>query len=82
MRDLTFKYVDIITPKPGLVVGGPSYWMCKNGDPKQALFFGKSAQRNTNKSVVEHLLKSNPIYAKLEGIEIVYVEMSFLAPVD
>lgn len=68
---------DIVTPKSGLVVYTNAYWWCKNGDPKQALFFNDSPQCNQNKRILEWS-GGRDLYKGVEGLEIVHVPVAYV----
>lgn len=72
-----FTTKDITTPKSGLVIYTTSYWLCVDGDPKQALFYGESPQCNKDKRICEHLLRSGS-YAGRIDLQITYVETAFV----
>jgi hypothetical protein len=81
MATAKFTTKDVTTPKPGLMVYGPSYWMCEGGDPKKALFYGTSPQCNKNRSMVEHIM-NNGLYTGISNLQIVYIETSFVPDRD
>lgn len=71
-----FKTKDVTEPKDGLVVYKNTHWLCVNGDPKQALFFGNAPQCNSNVKVLEWSLKRDQ-YAN-RGLQIVFIETAFV----
>lgn len=74
-RQLAIK--DVVTPKPGLMVNGPCYWLCEDGDPKKALFYGDSPQCNSDKRIPESMLKSR-IYEGVRNLQIVFIQTSYV----
>ena len=81
MTTRDFNTKDITTPKTGLEVNARSYWLCEDGDPKKALFFGDAPQCNTNKRIVE-LLLSTLFYQAMNNLQIVYVEIAYVPMMD
>lgn len=77
MSDFHFK--DVTKPIPGMVVFGPAYWLCKNGDPTQALFWREFPQCNSNAEVTQRYL-SEPMYQNIGGLVPTFIEMSFVGP--
>lgn len=73
-----FNTKDITEPKSGLIVYKDAWWMCENGDPTKALFYGMSPQCNKNKLICEWVIK-NKLYEG-ENIEIIFVETAFVPP--
>lgn len=74
---LKFNTKDVTEPKEGLVVYKDAYWFCVDGDPKQALFFGKFPQCNKNKNVQDWMMKQDQ-YAKQGNLQIVLIETAFV----
>jgi hypothetical protein len=72
-----FNTKDVTTPNDGLVVYKNAHWLCVNGDPKQALFFGSAPQCNTNIKVQEWAMKQD-MYAKRGDLQIVFIETAFV----
>lgn len=68
---------DVTTPKEGLVCYLNSHWLCVDGDPKRAMFFGTSPQANTNEQIGHHLLKTNPIYDGL-NLQVVHIPIAYV----
>jgi hypothetical protein len=75
-----FTTRDIVTPKPGLMVYGPSYWLCEDGDPKKALFYGTSAQCNKDRRIPEMMLKG--MRKDRTDLQIVFVETAYVPQRD
>lgn len=73
---MKFNFKDIETPKAGLQVYADSYWLCENGDPKKALFFGDSPQCNKQKKICEWSFKSK-MYQNM-NLEIVFVPVAYV----
>lgn len=73
---LVYNTKDVTTAKAGLEVYKDSYWLCEDGDPKKALFWGKSPQCNRNKGIVERGLNNLPDVPI--GAQIVFVETAFV----
>jgi len=67
---------DVTAPKMGLMVYTKSYWVCVDGDPTRALFYGTSPQCNRNKAIVEHGIKTN-LYNGW-NVSVVYLETAFV----
>lgn len=74
---MKFNTKDVTIPKEGLVVYKDAYWLCVNGDPTQALFFGSSPQCNKNKTIQEWAMKQDQ-YAKRGNLSIVFIETAFV----
>lgn len=72
-----FNTKDVTEPKDGLVVYKDAHWLCVNGDPKRALFYGNSPQCNRNVKVSEWTLKQDQ-YAKRGDLQIIYIETAFV----
>lgn len=73
---MKFIIRDVTTPKNGLVVYTKSYWVCVDGDPTKALFYGTSPQCNTNESITKWMLKGD-LY-KAYNVSVVYIETAFV----
>lgn len=71
-----FNFKDIETPKNGLQVYTDSYWLCENGDPKRALFYGDSPQCNSNKLICTHTFQ-HKMYQNM-NLEIVFISVAFV----
>jgi hypothetical protein len=70
---------DILTLKEGKVVKLNRYWLCKDGDPKQAIYYNGTPQCNSNIKIPERLLKytiSNTGW----NVGIVFVECAYTPP--
>jgi hypothetical protein len=81
MPKSAFNTKDIKTPQSGLVVLRDAYWLCEDGDPKRALFFGDSPQCNKDKRITEYLL--NTAQYKYKGnLLVTFVELAFVPPRD
>jgi len=72
-----FNTKDVTEPKDGLVVYKIAYWLCVNGDPTKALFFGNAPQCNKNIKIQEWAMKQDQ-YAKRGDLQIVYIETAFV----
>jgi hypothetical protein len=71
---------DVTVPKSGLVVNMGSFWICEDGDPTKALFFGQSAQCNKDKRICEWTL--NGYYKGHDNLQIVFIEYAYVPQVD
>ena len=72
---------DVKTPFSGRVVMKEVYWLCKDSDPCQAIFFNETAQCNKNKQIPERMLD----YTKQKtgwNIGIVFLETAFRPKLD
>lgn len=76
-----FNTKDVTEPKEGLVVVKASHWLCIDGDPTQALFFGSTPQCNRNKAIPEWSLKQDR-YKAFGNLQIVYIETAFVPRQD
>lgn len=76
-----YNFKNIVEPKSGLIVYRDAYWLCKDGDETQALFYGNSPQANKNRKILEWSL-SKDMYKNIEGLEIVHVEIAFIPQRD
>jgi hypothetical protein len=72
-----FNTKDVTEPKDGLVVYRSAYWLCVNGDPTKALFYGNTPQCNSNILVQEWMMKQD-MYAKRGDLQITYIETAFV----
>lgn len=52
-----YKTVDVATPLSGRLLMTDCYWLCRDGDPKQAIFFNDTAQCNKHKSIPERMIE-------------------------
>lgn len=68
---------DITTPVEGLVVRKDAWWACKDGDPKQAIFYGKAPQCNSMRSVIEWGLGRDQ-WKPIQNVQPVFVEVAFI----
>lgn len=76
-----YRTVDVSNPIEGRVVMKAMHWLCKDGDPKQAIFFNGTAQCNKHIQIPERVLE----YTKAKtgwDIEIVFLETSYRPQVD
>ena len=76
-----YHAIDVTNPDQGRVVMKNMHWLCKDGDPKQAIFFNSSAQCNRHIQIPERLME----YTKKKtgwNIEIVFLETSYRPQVD
>lgn len=51
-----YKTVDVSIIKAGRVVVLDTYWLCKNGNPSEAVYYGESAQCNAHKSIADRFV--------------------------
>ncbi len=74
-----FEIRDVTKPKNGLIVYSNSYWICIDGNPGKALFYGTSPQCNNNKLISETLLKNKQVYPdNLGNLQVVFIEIAFV----
>lgn len=67
---------DVKTPITGMAVITNSYWLCKDSDPTQAIFFNGTAQCNRHKEIPERMLE----YTKNKtgwDIGIVFLDLAY-----
>lgn len=50
-----YSTIDVSKPTPGRVVMKDKYWLCKDGDPTQAIFYGQTAQCNQYKQIPDRM---------------------------
>lgn len=50
-----YKTMDVSTPVNGFVVIKDVYWLCKDGDLKQAIFFEETAQCNRHIEIPQRM---------------------------
>lgn len=74
---MKFNTKDVTQPNDGLVVYRSAYWLCVDGDPTKALFFGSVPQCNKNIKVQEWIIKQDQ-YAKRGDLQITYIETAFV----
>lgn len=72
-----FNTKDVTEAKDGLVVYKNAYWLCVDGSPQHALFFGNAPQCNANIKVQEWALKQDQ-YSKRGDLQIVFIETAFV----
>ena len=72
-----FRTVDITTPLSGRVVYKDSYWLCEEGNPQKALFYGNTPQCNKSKSIAEHVIK-NDLYSNYTKLQVAFIETAFV----
>lgn len=53
---MKYKTIDVTTPLEGRVVYKGRWWLCKDGDPTQAVFYQHSPQCNNNELIPRSLL--------------------------
>lgn len=75
-----FSTKDVTEPKSGLVCYTESWWICLDGDPKKALFYGSSPQCNKDKRIGEHLLKGD-LYKGM-NVSIVFIDVAYVPQRD
>lgn len=71
-----YHTIDVVTPFEGAIVVLNTYWLCKDGDPKQAIFFGTTAQCNKSEAIVDKYLQ----YTRDKSgwnVEIVFLEIAY-----
>lgn len=76
-----YNLVNVFDPIGGRVVMKDMHWLCKDGDPRQAIFFNSTAQCNKHVQIPERMLD----YTKDQtgwNIEIVFLETSYRPQVD
>lgn len=74
---MSFIFRDVTQPIPGYITVGSVYWLCKNGDPTQALFWGQFPQYNSNPDTVKHMMNEN-MYKEVGGLEMVFMQLSYI----
>lgn len=75
MKD-NYHTVDVTLPIGGRVVMTNLYWLCKDSDPTQALFFGESPQCSQYKEIVERYLQYTRDRSDW-NVEIVFLETAY-----
>jgi len=73
---LNFNTRDITIPKEGFFVYKDKYWVCVDGDPAKAVFFGDNPQCNRYDRIVEHGIKTK-LYGDM-NVSAVFVETAFV----
>lgn len=76
-----FNTKDVTEPQEGLVVVKSSHWLCVDGDPTKALFFGNCPQANRNKAVPEWSLNQER-YKAVGNLQIVFIETAYVPRQD
>lgn len=78
MKKITNGYntVDVETPINGRVFIMDTYWLCKDGDPKQAIFFKQTTQCNKHLSIPERMLKHTKEKTGWD-IEVVFMPVAY-----
>lgn len=73
---------DVTVPRNGYTVYSGNYWLCVDGDPCKALFYGTSPQCNRDKRIGDHMINSDA-YGEYSGkLQIVFIENAFVKPID
>ena len=72
---------DVTEAEAGLTVYTDSWWLCVDGDPKQALFFGKSPQANSKERLAKHILETNSLYDGM-NLKVTHIPVAFVPPRD
>jgi len=76
-----YHVLDVTQPVQGRVVMVDMYWLCKDGDAKQAILFNDIAQCNKHIQIPERMLE----YTKEKtgwNIEIVFLKVSYRPQTD
>lgn len=76
-----FNTKDVTEPKEGLVVSRGAWWLCKDGDPTKALFFGNCPQANKDKRIPEWSLNQER-YKAIGNLQIVYIDIAYIPRQD
>jgi hypothetical protein len=71
-----YHTIDVTQPIQGRVVMTDQYWLCKDGDPTQAIFFGESAQCNKNELILKNFLQYTRDRSDW-NVEIVFLEVAY-----
>jgi hypothetical protein len=74
-----FNIKDITEPKQGYIVYKDHFWLCVDGDPKQALFYKDMPQCNADKRVHEWALKTEN-YVGFSNLQITFIALAYLPP--
>lgn len=76
MKSKGYRLVDVITPANGKVLLLNCYWLCKDGDPKQALFYNDTAQCNAHKSIPIRMKEYSTEKTGWD-LEVVFIETAY-----
>ena len=71
-----YHTIDVTQPIGGRVIMSNLYWLCKDGDPTQAVFFNESPQCNKYKKIVERYLQYT-IDRSDRDVKIVFLETAY-----
>jgi hypothetical protein len=71
---------DVTKPKTGLVVYMGNFWLCEDGDPTKALFYGPAPQCNKDKRIL-HWRINNPNNLP-ENTQIVFINYAYVPQAD
>ena len=72
-----YSTIDVTKPVYGRKVITGSYWLCKDGDPKQAVFYKeKYPQCNTQKAIIERGIELAEKEANCT-IKVVFIEVAY-----
>ena len=71
-----YHTIDVTQPVQGRVVMTNQYWLCKDGDPKQAIFFDETAQCNGHELIVKRALEYT-IKKSGWNVEVVFFEVAY-----
>lgn len=79
-----FEIRDLCEPKDGHVVRRGCFWICEDGDPNKALFYGDSPQCNLSERLCKHLCSEKYIkdvsnqLGRPVDLRVVHVEIAFM----
>ena len=70
---------DVTTPSDGKVVIANKFWLCRDGDPKKAIFFGETPQCNSHQEIPYRMLDYTESKTGWD-VEIVHIDLAYRSP--
>lgn len=71
-----YNIQDVTKPKNGLVVCENNYWICEDGDPTKAYFFGDSPQSNAKKGISEWVMSRT--FNPKDNVSVVHIPIAYI----
>ncbi len=78
MSKVKFEFKDVSQPFNGAIAYVGYYWMCENGDPSRALFFGDSPQCNKDQRIVNNSIGKDLWQSASKNLSIVHIPVAYL----
>lgn len=78
MSKKLFNVKDVRTAKDGMIVRVNCYWVCLDGDPTTALFYGESPQCNKDKRICDHSIETEMYKDFSDRLQVILVPVSYI----